>query len=132
MVTFGETEPYQVGRPDWCTISTEQIVDLVGGRVAEDRSEGYVPPEPEVESELRFEAIGLWRLARSRPFREECMSGGTPWWLHWTNRVFQADSLVTIYSGEAEALSFPRGRTALIYSGLDERGLRGGVKASDS
>lgn len=41
-----------------------------------------------------------------------------------------ADSLVTIYSGEAEALSFPRGRTALIYSGLDEWGLRGGVKDS--
>ncbi|MDI1455311.1 hypothetical protein NHG22_16030 [Streptomyces sp. ATE26] len=43
-----------------------------------------------------------------------------------------ADSLVTIYSGEAEAFSFPRGRTALIYSGLDEWGLRGGVKDSDS
>jgi hypothetical protein len=39
-----------------------------------------------------------------------------------------ADSLVAIYSGEAEALSFPRGRTARIYSGLDEWGLRGGVK----
>jgi hypothetical protein len=42
-----------------------------------------------------------------------------------------ADSLVAISSGEAEALSFPRGRTALIYSGLDEWGLRGGVKDGD-
>ncbi|MEU0820340.1 hypothetical protein [Streptomyces mirabilis] len=89
LVTFGDTGPYQVGEPRWCTISKEQIVHLVGGRVAEDRGAGYVPPEPEVEPELRFEVIGLWRLARSRPFREECMSGGTPWWLHWTNRVFQ-------------------------------------------
>ncbi|MET7734744.1 hypothetical protein ABZT02_25695 [Streptomyces sp. NPDC005402] len=39
-----------------------------------------------------------------------------------------SDSLVAIYSGEAEALSFPRGRTALVYSGLDEWGLRGGVE----
>lgn len=38
------------------------------------------------------------------------------------------DSLVAIYSGEAECLSLPRGRTALIYSGLDEWGLRGGVE----
>lgn len=43
-----------------------------------------------------------------------------------------ADSLVAVYAGEAEALSFPRGRTALIYSGLDEWGLRGGVKDSDN
>ncbi|MEW1639679.1 hypothetical protein AB0469_37175 [Streptomyces sp. NPDC093801] len=41
-----------------------------------------------------------------------------------------ADSLVAIYTGEAEALSFPQGRTALIYSGLDEWGLRAGVKDS--
>lgn len=38
------------------------------------------------------------------------------------------DSLVAIYSGEAECLSFPRGRRALVYSGLDEWGLRGGVE----
>ncbi|MFG3091681.1 hypothetical protein ACGGAI_29070 [Streptomyces antibioticus] len=37
------------------------------------------------------------------------------------------DSLVALYTGEAAAMSFPRGRTALIYSGLDEWGLRGGV-----
>ncbi|MET9131961.1 hypothetical protein [Streptomyces antibioticus] len=37
------------------------------------------------------------------------------------------DSLVALYTGEATAMSFPRGRTALIYSGLDEWGLRGGV-----
>lgn len=43
-----------------------------------------------------------------------------------------ADSLVAVYAGEAEAFSFPRGRTALIYSGLDEWGLRGGVKDSDN
>ncbi|MFF4402151.1 hypothetical protein [Streptomyces sp. NPDC001480] len=38
------------------------------------------------------------------------------------------DSLVAIYSGEAECFSFLRGRTALIYSGLDEWGLLGGVE----
>ncbi|MFE5682687.1 hypothetical protein [Streptomyces sp. NPDC056512] len=38
------------------------------------------------------------------------------------------DSLVAIYTGEARCLSFPRGRTALIYSGLDEWGLYGGVR----
>ncbi|MFF7852740.1 hypothetical protein [Streptomyces sp. NPDC007904] len=38
------------------------------------------------------------------------------------------DSLVAIYSGEAEGFSFPRGRTALVYSGLDEWGLRAGVE----
>ncbi|MGJ7420598.1 hypothetical protein AB9128_32650 [Streptomyces cinereoruber] len=37
------------------------------------------------------------------------------------------DSLVALYDGEAKALDFPRGRTAMIYSGLDEWGLRGGV-----
>ncbi|MFD3753589.1 hypothetical protein ACFWVT_25815 [Streptomyces cyaneofuscatus] len=37
------------------------------------------------------------------------------------------DALIALYSGEAAALNFPRGRTAVIYSGLDERGLRGGA-----
>ncbi|MBC9716004.1 hypothetical protein H9Y04_26025 [Streptomyces sp. TRM66268-LWL] len=41
-----------------------------------------------------------------------------------------ADSLVAVYTGMAEALSFPRGRTALIYGGLDEWGLYGGVEDS--
>ncbi|MEV6109656.1 hypothetical protein AB0M28_33855 [Streptomyces sp. NPDC051940] len=38
-----------------------------------------------------------------------------------------ADTLVAVYSGEAEAMSFPRGRTAYVYSGLDSWGLYGGV-----
>lgn len=38
-----------------------------------------------------------------------------------------SDSLVAIYSGEATSLAFPEGRTAFVYSGLDEWGLRGGV-----
>ncbi|WP_098019740.1 hypothetical protein [Streptomyces sp. b62] len=37
------------------------------------------------------------------------------------------DALIALYSGEAAALNLPRGRTAVIYSGLDERGLRGGA-----
>lgn len=37
------------------------------------------------------------------------------------------DSLVALYSGEATSLGFPGGRVAVIYSGLDEWGLRGGV-----
>ncbi|MCX5323826.1 hypothetical protein OG847_30910 [Streptomyces sp. NBC_00120] len=55
----------------------------------------------------------------------EVMGVADTWWRG-------ADSLVAVYTGEAEALSFPRGRTALIYSGLDEWGLRGGVKDSDN
>ncbi|MEU8651490.1 hypothetical protein [Streptomyces sp. NPDC048737] len=35
------------------------------------------------------------------------------------------DSLVAVYSGEADCSSFPTARTALIYSGLDEWGLGG-------
>ncbi|MEV6533692.1 hypothetical protein AB0M86_29540 [Streptomyces sp. NPDC051639] len=77
LVTFGESERYQVHEPAWCTISTEQIVHLVGGPVAEDRGSGYVPREVEAEPELRFEAIELSRLAQSRPFREECLSGSS-------------------------------------------------------
>ncbi|GAA4238674.1 hypothetical protein GCM10022254_55580 [Actinomadura meridiana] len=38
------------------------------------------------------------------------------------------DSLVALYTGEAATLNFPRGRLALIYSGLDDWGLRGGVE----
>lgn len=40
-----------------------------------------------------------------------------------------ADSLVAVYRGEAECLSFPKGRTAFVYSGLDEWGLHGGVES---
>ncbi|MGA5820126.1 hypothetical protein ACPC54_19945 [Kitasatospora sp. NPDC094028] len=38
------------------------------------------------------------------------------------------DSLVAVHTGEAEACSWPAGRTAWIYSGLDAWGLRGGVE----
>ncbi|MER6781139.1 MULTISPECIES: hypothetical protein [unclassified Streptomyces] len=36
-----------------------------------------------------------------------------------------ADSLVAVYRGEAEAMHAPRCRTATVYAGLDDRGLRG-------
>ncbi|MEU6841652.1 hypothetical protein ABZ930_07215 [Streptomyces sp. NPDC046716] len=39
-----------------------------------------------------------------------------------------SDSLVAIYTGEARCVSFPAARTALIYSGLDQWGLHGGVR----
>ncbi|MFE4751365.1 hypothetical protein ACFRIB_14020 [Streptomyces mirabilis] len=39
-----------------------------------------------------------------------------------------SDSLVAMYAGEAECLSAPQCRTALIYSGLNKWGLYGGVK----
>lgn len=42
------------------------------------------------------------------------------------------DLLVASYAGEARSLSFPRARTAFIYSGLDEWGLYGGVRDADS
>ncbi|WP_406290598.1 hypothetical protein [Streptomyces sp. NBC_00209] len=63
-------------------------------------------------------------LAGFEPVRE-VMGLADTWWRG-------ADSLVAVYTGEAEALSFPRGRTALIYSGLDEWGLRGGVEDGTS
>ncbi|MGW3311477.1 hypothetical protein ACWDG9_33395 [Streptomyces sp. NPDC001073] len=88
LVTFGETEQHQVHDPHWDAISAEQVVNLVAGPVAEDRGEGYTPPEPEALPEERFEAIGLWRLAQPSPFREECLSGGRPWWLRWVRMVF--------------------------------------------
>ncbi len=55
----------------------------------------------------------------------EVMGLADTWWRG-------TDSLVAIYTGEAECLSFPAGRTARIYSGLDEWGLRGGVAEGDS
>ncbi|WP_328978010.1 hypothetical protein [Streptomyces canus] len=39
------------------------------------------------------------------------------------------DSLVALYAGEAESLSAPSCRTMLIYSGLDDWGLYGGVRS---
>lgn len=39
------------------------------------------------------------------------------------------DSLIAIYTGEAECLSAPQHRTALIYSGLDKWGLGASIKA---
>ncbi|MEU5592758.1 hypothetical protein [Streptomyces sp. NPDC020298] len=62
-------------------------------------------------------------LDRYEPVREVRGLADT-WWRG-------SDSLVALYTGEATSLDFPRGRIALIYSGLDEWGLRGGVKADD-
>ncbi|MEX3099439.1 MULTISPECIES: hypothetical protein [unclassified Streptomyces] len=54
----------------------------------------------------------------------EVMGLADTWWRG-------ADSLVAIYSGEAECFSSPRSRTALIYSGLDDWGLHGGVEMTE-
>ncbi|MFD6034584.1 hypothetical protein ACFWHF_08615 [Streptomyces griseoincarnatus] len=54
----------------------------------------------------------------------EVMGLADTWWRG-------ADSLVAIYSGEAECFSFPRARTALIYSGLDQWGLHGGAEMNE-
>ncbi|MPY58200.1 hypothetical protein FNH08_13770 [Streptomyces spongiae] len=62
-------------------------------------------------------------LADYEPVRE-VMGLADTWWRG-------VDSLVAMYSGEAECFSSPNGRTALIYSGLDEWGLRGGVEDGD-
>ncbi|MFF4507708.1 hypothetical protein [Streptomyces sp. NPDC001401] len=43
-----------------------------------------------------------------------------------------SDSMVAVYAGEAECLSAPQCRTALLYSGLSEWGLYGGVKDGSS
>ncbi|GLX49536.1 hypothetical protein Shyhy01_24860 [Streptomyces hygroscopicus subsp. hygroscopicus] len=55
----------------------------------------------------------------------EVMGLADTWWRG-------SDSLIALYSGEAESLGLPGERIALIYSGLDEWGLRGGVEAGDS
>ncbi|MEU6056495.1 hypothetical protein ABZ829_39485 [Streptomyces xanthochromogenes] len=55
----------------------------------------------------------------------EVMGLADTWWRG-------SDSLVALFTGEAESLGFPGGRIALIYSGLDEWGLRGGVEADGS
>ncbi|MEW2492269.1 hypothetical protein AB0942_01715 [Streptomyces nodosus] len=54
----------------------------------------------------------------------EVMELADTWWRG-------GDSVVAIYTGEAERLSAPACRTALIYSGLDEWGLYGGVMDGD-
>ncbi|MBE3204135.1 MULTISPECIES: hypothetical protein [Parafrankia] len=54
----------------------------------------------------------------------EVMGLADTWWRG-------SDSLVALYTGEAMSLEFPKGRIALIYSGLDEWGLRGGVEVGD-
>ncbi|MEU6241457.1 hypothetical protein [Streptomyces sp. NPDC047024] len=127
LVTFSESEPYRADDPHWCTISTEQIVHLVGGQVAEDRGEGYMPPEPEPEPEPRFEAMALWRLAQPHPFREECMSGGIPWWRRWIKRVLRqygGGSCCWYHSGDWHRVN----RMALAAL---SRARREGVKADD-
>ncbi|MFI8100602.1 hypothetical protein [Streptomyces sp. NPDC086023] len=58
-------------------------------------------------------------LSRYEPVREVRGLADT-WWRG-------PDSLVSVYSGEATAMASPRGRAALVYSGLDDWGLRGGV-----
>ena len=55
----------------------------------------------------------------------EVMGLADAWWRG-------ADSLVAVYTGEAKALSFPRSRTALIYSGLNEWALRRDVNDNAS
>jgi len=84
LVTFGEVEPYRLRSPKWRTISPEQLAELVGGPVADDRGIGYVPREPLPEPEPQFEVMAVWRLSSPSPFRApECMPAGAPWWRRW-------------------------------------------------
>ncbi|MFD9596789.1 hypothetical protein ACFWA9_29130 [Kitasatospora sp. NPDC059973] len=88
LVTFGEAEPYRLRSPKWRAISPEQLAELVGGPVAEDRGAGYVPREPLPEPEPQFEVMAVWRLSRPEPFRApKCMPAGTRWWRRWLRQA---------------------------------------------
>jgi hypothetical protein len=65
------------------------------------------------------EAVDALGLDRFEPVAE-VRGLADIWWR-------SADSLVAVYSGESMCLDAPALRTAWIYSGLDEWGLRGGV-----
>ena len=65
------------------------------------------------------EAVNTLGLDRFEPVAEVRRLADT-WWRG-------ADSLVAVYSGESTCMGAPAFRTAWIYSGLDEWGLRGGV-----
>ncbi|MFE3504219.1 hypothetical protein ACFXPX_04555 [Kitasatospora sp. NPDC059146] len=85
LVTFREAGPYRLRGPQWRSITSGQMAELVGGPVAEDRGEGYVPRELPPEPEKRFEVMEVSRLGTPRPFRTpECMPAGAsrrvPWW----------------------------------------------------
>lgn len=60
-------------------------------------------------------------LDNYEPVRE-VMGLADTWWRG-------SDSLVALYTGEAEGMEFPRARVALIYSGLDKWVLHSGVRA---
>ncbi|MFD8597650.1 hypothetical protein ACFV1L_21870 [Kitasatospora sp. NPDC059646] len=87
LVTFGRAERFELGSPGWRRISAEQVAELVGGPVAEDRGEGYVPWEPLPEPRSVFEVLAVRRLADPKPFREPgCMPVGAPRWVRWCRR----------------------------------------------
>ncbi|GAA0369115.1 hypothetical protein GCM10010151_68810 [Actinoallomurus spadix] len=64
------------------------------------------------------EGGGLGGIGRPGDAVPEVAGSADTWWRG-------GDSLVALYTGEAEHFAVPRYRTALIYSGLDDWGLRG-------
>lgn len=76
-MVFAEAEPHRPRRPRWLAITTEELENLVGTPVADDRGSGFVPRPEELEPQLLFEEFAVVRLARPRPFREPaCMPAG--------------------------------------------------------
>jgi hypothetical protein len=88
LVTFREAEPYRLRGPQWRSITSAQLAELVGGPVPEDRGEGYVPHELPPEPETRFEVMEVSRLGTPHPFRTpECMPQGASRPARWWRRL---------------------------------------------
>ncbi|MFD4535653.1 hypothetical protein ACFWNL_18435 [Kitasatospora sp. NPDC058397] len=129
LVTFGEAEPYRLRKPRWRAISPSQLAELVGGPVAEDRGEGYMPRELPPGPESRFEVFAVRQLGQPSPFRAPgCMpEDGVSWWRRWWRQAVPSRRVrdcCWYHGGDWHAVS----RMALRF--LAE-GVEAGVEAED-
>lgn len=67
--------------PQWLHLSGADVETLVGQPVDLERGPGFVPVEPQPDTEPVYAAAAVVLLPRPRPFRQpECMPVGVPWW----------------------------------------------------
>lgn len=93
LVTFSDTEPYELAGPEWCRMSDADVALLVGTHVDRGRGDGCRPWPSEPEELPVYQVAWVALLPRPEGVDRGCMNGTVPRWRSLSRQLVRRRSL---------------------------------------